>query len=156
MRKLTAVVTATSLLALTGLAQTGCATLFAGGPDTVQVTSNPPGARVNVDGRDVGVTPMVVTLDRDGNQGLIRLEAPGYQPAVVQRAKTFNTIAILNCLGVLGWIIDLATGNVKKFDDSPINVNLVPGGAPPPGAYPTTPVAPPPADQGPGSLRKPQ
>ena len=112
----------------------GCATLFAPGPDRVPVASNPSGARVQLDSIDVGVTPTVVVMDRKNNLGMVRIEAPGYQPAAVQRAKVFNSIAILNCLGLLPWVVDLASGNHQKFDTTPINVNLVPGqpGAAPP------------------------
>lgn len=108
----------------------GCATLFASGPDSVQVASTPPGARVTVDGQEVGVTPTAVTLDRGRSQGNIRIEAPGYQPVTVMRSKSFNTTAILNCLNILFWVIDLATSNVNQFDTTPINVNLVPMAAP--------------------------
>src|SRR5688572_18892729 len=90
-----------TLMALTS----GCATLFAPGPDRVAVNSNPQGARVFVDSQEVGRTPLMVTLDRKLNQGLIRVEAPGYQPAHAQRPKAFNGIAILNCLGLIPWVI---------------------------------------------------
>ena len=113
----------------------GCATLFAGGPDKVPVNSTPPGARVIVDGQEVGTTPMVVTLDRENNQGNIRVEAPGYQPATTVRSKSFNTMAILNCANVLFWGIDLITGNVKKFNTAPVNATLTPAGYGAPGGY---------------------
>jgi hypothetical protein len=132
----------------------GCATLFASGPDKIPIQSNPAGARVTVDNLEVGVTPMVVTLDRKSSQGAIKIEAPGYQPYVTKRSKSFQSVALLNCLGLLPWVIDLATGNYEAFDDTGITANLVPGGAapmappsPPPGVMvpPSPPaMAPPP------------
>lgn len=121
------------------VALSGCATLFAGGPDTVMVQSNPPGARVFVDDQLVGQTPMAVTLDRGVSRGLIRVEADGYQPVIVQRSKVINGWFWANlCLGgVIGMVIDAVTGDIKRFDDTPISVGLTPGyGAPPPPGYP--------------------
>jgi hypothetical protein len=141
----------------------GCATLFSAGPDQLQVNSNPPGARVFVDNVEVGATPTTVTLDRKNNLGNIRIESPGYQPAVMQRAKKFNTIALLNCLGLLGWIIDLMTGNYEQFDKTPLSIQLVPTGYPPPAqqgwqqpppGYPTPP--PGPGPQAPPQFADPQ
>jgi hypothetical protein len=134
----------------------GCATLFAPGPDKLQVNSTPSGARVFLDSQEVGRTPALLTLDRKLHQGVIRVEAPGYQPAIAQRPKAFNGIAVLNCLGLVPWIVDLATGNYEKFDTTPVQVSLVPayappGGQPPPG-YPAPPYpqqAPPPGAWGP-------
>lgn len=118
------------------LVLTGCATIMAGGPDHVQVVSNPPGANIYVDDVLVGQTPGIVTLDRDKSGGNIRIEAPGYSPVVVQRSKHINGWFWANlCLGgVVGMVIDLVTGDVKKFDDTPINASLSGGPAPAPGA----------------------
>jgi hypothetical protein len=115
----------------------GCATLFAGGPDKIPVQSNPPGAHVFVDNVDVGVTPTTVVLDRKQNQGSIRVEAPGFQPYVTKRSKNFQPVALLNCLGLVPWVVDLATGNYEAFDDTTVSANLVPAGpAPTPGLAP--------------------
>ena len=143
---------------LGGIALTsGCATLFAGGPDRIPVSSNPSGAAVTVDGNLLGVTPMVVTLDRGSSQGVIRFEAAGYEPVVVQRTKEFNTIALLNNVMLLAWLIDLATENVKRFDSTSINVSLArsaqgaPGSVLVPGAPGTFAPPPPPAPVAPTS-----
>jgi eukaryotic-like serine/threonine-protein kinase len=42
------------------------------------VDSRPPGARVTVDGRDVGVTP--VTIPVAAGEHTVRFEMAGYQP----------------------------------------------------------------------------
>jgi hypothetical protein len=123
---------------------TGCATIMAGGPDKVPVTSSPSGAQVFVDNQLVGATPTVVILDRGRSQGNIRIEAAGYEPVVMTRVKTINGWFWANlCIGgVIGIVIDLVTGDVKRFDDSGISVALVPSaGAPAP--MPAAPAAPP-------------
>jgi hypothetical protein len=119
----------------------GCASLFSSGPDRVPISSNPPGAKVIVDGTEVGVTPTMVTLDRQHSQGNIRIEAPGYQPAMVTRMKSFNNVAILNCLNIIFWGIDVLTGNYQKFDSTPVDVSLVPASAQPSSAVPAAPPA---------------
>lgn len=129
----------TPLLAIS----TGCATLFASGPDHIPVQSNPPGAKVLVDNIQVGVTPMVVSLDRKNSHGTIRVEAPGFEPYVTQRNKSFQAVAILNCLGLVPWVVDLVTGNYEAFDSTNISVSLVPAGGGAPG-MPTPPVVVPP------------
>lgn len=124
------------------LSATGCGTLFAPGPDTIPVESSPSGAKVYLDGQHVGQTPMMVTVDRSANTGNIRVEKPGYAPSAVQRSKRFNTIAILNCAGLIWWVVDLATGNHQMFDTTPVLVNLTPeAGA----TQPAPPAAPAPA-----------
>lgn len=122
------------------VASSGCATIMAGGPDQVQVQSNVPGASVYVDDILVGQTPMVVTLDREHGQGRIRVEAPGYQPVIMQRHKSINGWFWANlCLGgLVGMIVDAATGNIKSFDTTPLSVALtpIPAGYPPPAGGP--------------------
>ncbi|WP_431292993.1 PEGA domain-containing protein [Pedobacter sp. P26] len=43
----------------------GCATIFTGTKQTVQINSNPPAATIEVDGVKAGVTPMAVPLKKD-------------------------------------------------------------------------------------------
>ena len=130
------------LAVLAGMvASAGCATIMAGGPDRVSVSANVPGATVSLDGQVVGQAPMTVTLDREKSNGLIRIDAPGYNPVVIQRTKHIQGWFWANiCLGgVVGIVVDLVTGDIKAFDDAAVNVALVPATAPPP-----APAAPPP------------
>ncbi len=129
----------------------GCATIMAGGPDHVQIATNPPGAQVFVDEQFVGTTPGIVTLDRGHSQGRIRIQAPGYQPVLLMRDKTINGWFWANlCFGgEIGFIIDLVTGDWQRFDDSPVMINMIPmGGAmPPPGYGPPAGYGPAPGPQ---------
>ena len=123
---------------------TGCATLFSGGPDKIPVTSNPPGASVYVDEMLVGQTPMTVTLNRNQGAGNIKIVAPGYAPIVVPRSKRIQgwfwvNVILLNPVGV---IVDLATGNAKSYDRTPVSVGLQPGGGVPGGVAVTPAPAP--------------
>jgi hypothetical protein len=131
------------------VASSGCATIMAGGPDHVPVATNPPGATVFVDNMPVGTTPMVVTLNREHSNGVIRIELAGFAPVTVVRAKNINGWFWVNfCFGgVIGIIVDLVTGDIKAFDDTPITLGLTPGYGPPAGPpvpYPPQPGYPPP------------
>src|SRR5437868_1277943 len=105
-------------------AVSGCATVMASGPDLISVATNPSGATVFVDDIPAGQTPLVVTLDRAHNRGVIRLELPGFLPITMIRDKNLNGWFWGNlCLGgLLGMIIDVATGNAMQFDDTPITI----------------------------------
>jgi hypothetical protein len=113
----------------------GCATLFAAGPDTIPVQTNPPGAWVYVNGMVVGQTPTTISLDRS-RPGQIQIYLPGFQPVMMIRSKTLNGWFIVSILFFLvPIIVDLATGNWQRYDDGPILIGLTPAGggqAPPP------------------------
>src|ERR1041384_2927239 len=133
-----------SVLGAVGLAS-GCATIMAGGPDHVPVSTNPPGATVFVDNMPVGTTPMVVPLNREHSAGVIRIELAGFAPVTVVRAKGINGWFWVNfCFGgIIGIVVDLVTGDIKSFDDTPIALGLTPGYGPPgPAGGPPAPYPP--------------
>lgn len=161
---------AVTLLVVLLCAVGGCATIMAGGPDRIPVSTNPPGASVFLDGVLVGQTPLMLTLDRGRSNGNIRIEMPGFAPVILTRVKEINGWFWANlCLGgIIGIVVDLITGDVKRFDDTPIAIGLTPAygptpvynpqpgyppaggyppgppaGAPPAGGYPPPPAAPP-------------
>ena len=121
-----------ALIALCCVAS-GCATIVAGGPDEIPVRTTPPGAYVYVDGKVVGQTPLVVTLDRSNSLGDIRIYYPGFQPVLINRYKSVNLWVIGNFfLAIFPVIVDIATGNWQRFNDDEITIALTPGEAPPP------------------------
>jgi hypothetical protein len=123
-----------SLVRLAPLALTGCATLFAAGPDRVPVMTNPPGAYVYLNGAPVGQTPMYLLLDRD-RAAAIQIYLPGFAPVQLERGKEFNTwfIGSIILVGlIVPLIVDLATGNYQRYDDGTIAIGLVPLAGPAP------------------------
>jgi hypothetical protein len=126
------------------IAHAGCATIVAGGPDTVPINTNPPGAYVYLNGRVVGQTPMTLELERRSSMADIRIYYPGFVPLQVARYRSLNGWIFGN-LALTFWpvIIDFATGNWLRFDDEPIMAALRPGQAPPPyGVQPQWPQRP--------------
>jgi hypothetical protein len=81
------------------LFQTGCATIFHGRMQTIEVTSDPPGARVFVNGKQMSSTPAEITVKRNSTV-ILRLEKKGYDPFEVKMKR-----------GLSGWILaDLLWG----------------------------------------------
>jgi len=103
---------------------TGCASIFTGTTQTVQVNSTPSGANVSVSGLDRGQTPLPVVLKKGSNGETVTLSLPGYQQKTFQPQTVFNPISILNLWGILGWGIDAATGAMWKYDPTFYNVSL--------------------------------
>lgn len=119
-------------------ALSGCATLVAGGPDRVPVSSNPSSASVFLDNAPVGQTPLIVTLDRAKPKAEIRLEKAGFAPITITREKVMNGWIFGNILlgGLIGVIIDGATHNASRFEEDPIAVGFQGYPAPGPDADP--------------------
>lgn len=106
-----------NLVALSAtLLLSSCATVFTGTKQTVQINSSPPAADIEVDGVKVGVTPMAVPLKKGFSGQTVSLKLDGYETKTFQPAVTFNPVAILNLLGVVGFVIDAATGSMMKYD----------------------------------------
>jgi hypothetical protein len=56
-----------------------CMTIIRGTSQKIPVTSNPMGARITVDGKDMGTTPLRIKLKRNRSHS-IRAEMPGFNP----------------------------------------------------------------------------
>ena len=105
------------------LAGSGCATIVSPGPDYVYVTSVPSGATVTIDGLQVGQTPISTSVNR--RAATIAFSKAGYQTVTAGVPKVFNGWVIGNVVigGIIGIIIDAATGNVTKVSGN-ISANL--------------------------------
>ena len=117
---------------------TGCASIVASGPDFVPVSSTPAGAKVSLDGVDVGRTPMIIPFSRTC-EGVLRFESPGYLPATVEMHKVLNGWFLGNVLWFPVWpivpvgvVVDLIGSNQGKYSTNPVHVTLKPAAAPAP------------------------
>ena len=111
-------------IAVVALAATlsGCATLFAGGPDTIPINTNPPGAYVYLNGQVVGQTPMVAHPRSPAlSSGDIRIYYPGFQAGPDASLQALNGWFFVQLASSWpGFIVDLITGDWQSFDDEPI------------------------------------
>lgn len=102
-----------------------CSTIFNGDKSQVKVNSTPSDAKVFVNGNEMGRTPAVLNLKR-GERHVIEIKMDGYQTYKLETSKTITGWfwGNLVCGGILGFVIDLATGNAYDVDPGFIQVTL--------------------------------
>tara|TARA_B100000427_G_C15379307_1_gene538124 strand:+ start:33 stop:401 length:369 start_codon:yes stop_codon:yes gene_type:complete len=100
-----------------------CATIFTGTKSAIQFNSKPSGATVYMDGAEIGTTPMTFQVKKSSD-AMFSFEKDGYNKRTVSLQKSFNAVSIINLGCILCWIIDVATGAMKKFDQKGINATL--------------------------------
>ena len=122
---------------------TGCASIIDSGPKTVQINSNPEGAKVTISNRageevSVQTTPATVTLARasgpfEGEDYTLHFEAAGYYPHETHVQSTLDGWYWGNIFfgGLIGMaIVDPMTGDVFTLSPRLVNCNLIPTQAP--------------------------
>ena len=122
-----------ALSALTAIMATGCATVFYGTHQKIEVVTNPPGATVTVyPGENEYRSPTALRLRRVGNYTL-RITHPGFEPETVildeVLAQNRAFLAIFFGLGI-GGFVDLATGAFAEQVPGQVEVNLLPTSRP--------------------------
>lgn len=104
----------------------GCATIFSGSYDEVDLQSEPTGAEVLVNGKAEGTTPMSLRLKKS-KEYTLEFVKEGYKTKTLR--MTYGLGAgwlILDILaGLVGIIVDAATGNWNSFDYDSYKANLV-------------------------------
>lgn len=105
-----------------------CATITGGSSTSaVAVSTDPAGAQVSLDGSPVGTTPCQVSV-RSHSLGKLEFRLDGYESQTVQLHESFNPWFLGNLLlgGIIGMVIDLATGSHMWWTDDSIHVVLQP------------------------------
>lgn len=111
------------------LVLTSCATLFSGSRDNITLNSEPPGAVIFIDGLEQGRTPATISVKRPGlGDRQITLKLSGYEDRTFTLQKEFNTVAILNIFMFPGFIIDIVTGAIMRYDPTSYTMELNPRG----------------------------
>jgi hypothetical protein len=119
--------TITILVALAVLTFTGCATILHGSHQELNVRSAPSNVSVYMQGEKAGETPMTLHLKRNEHY-ILTLKKNGYEPIKVHLHKNFKPLpAILGNIfwsGIIGVVVDLATGAAYKLSPEQINKHL--------------------------------
>ena len=111
-----------SLILITILMVTSCATIINGGKSRVAInTTKQQGTTISVNGMEKGTTPLQIKLKADD---IITFEKDGFETRTVVVDSKFNTIAVLNLFSILGWGIDAISGSLYIPDSKVINVTL--------------------------------
>ncbi|MBM3328166.1 MAG: PEGA domain-containing protein [Calditrichaeota bacterium] len=107
----------------------GCATILTGTSQNVNISSAPAKARVTIDTRYMGETPVVAELKKGENHTIL-VEMEGYETAAIAVSKSVNgwwivgDVVLMSYLFWLGLGIDFATGAIYKLTPDNIDVNL--------------------------------
>jgi TolA-binding protein len=120
MKKLLVLVIALFLLS-------GCASIMSGRSQKITVQADPPDARITIDGA-VHHSPCQPEVNRMAKHNIV-VEKPGYKPCQFTPGRTMNGWVLGNILlgGIIGIIVDLATGSVASISDDEVRMVLVPG-----------------------------
>ena len=108
------------------LTLSGCATILGNSKKTINVTSDPSGAKVMLNGSMIGETPLSYRVpDRDmSHPGMLTIKKDGFEPATTQVTTRFQIVAILNFAFLLHWAIDYVMGNLYTLDKTQYDVTL--------------------------------
>lgn len=114
----------------------GCATLFSGSSQEVEIESTPSNANVMVDGMDRGTTPTTIEVTRpeQGDSPEITLNKEGYEETTLQLERQFNAVTLVNVVNPLayvplgipatGFAVDWYTGALWKYQPDGYTVEL--------------------------------
>jgi hypothetical protein len=107
---------------------TGCATIIHGSKQKVHFSSNPEGAKVIVDEKELGTTPVSVKLKRSEIHQ-IKMEKANYKPYTTILRKKVSTWFWGNAFCFAGfWIcfpVDYFSGSMNKLEKDSVCVDLV-------------------------------
>lgn len=94
----------------------GCGTIIHGGSQDVSIASEPSGATVEIDGTEVGDTPVTQSLDR-GSQHTVEIGMDGYEAEQVIIENNVSGWVAGNIVfgGLIGLAVDAATGGMYKL-----------------------------------------
>ncbi len=117
------------LLLVSFITYSGCATLFSGSREEISFSSEPDGAKVVVNGHDKGTTPLKITLKKS-KEHKIEFVKEGYEKKSFKLTYSLGAgWLILDILaGLIGIIVDAATGNWNGFDEDSYKAVLEPTG----------------------------
>lgn len=127
-----------------------CATIVSRERFHVPIDSVPPGATVSYQDANVGVTPCTVEMRRACSQ--VTLKMLGYHDQVLEVGRGSNAWILGNILfgGVVGVVVDMASGATGTITEDPCWVELTPSADPRPGTWvrPPPPRSPSEEDEG--------
>jgi hypothetical protein len=108
------------------LFMTGCATLFKGNTERVNMQASPVQADVYINGQFMGKTPLQLKL-QSKKEYAIEFRAEGYQPRVYNISNKVGAgwVILDVILGLVPVIVDAVTGAWYKLDQNNIDAVLI-------------------------------
>lgn len=108
-------------MVLTMMLSSSCASIISTSKRKVLFETDPPGAKVFVNGMEKGITPVQLKVKAEDR---IDFKIVDYQEKIVVMDSKFNLVSILNGISIIGWGIDAITGSLKRVDTKYVKVTL--------------------------------
>ena len=105
-----------------------CATIISGTSQKIPVTSNPSGAKIIVDGEEMGYAPLELKLKRKKKSHVIRIEKQGYNPLEIRIVRKTSAGPIIGDLllgGSMVFVSGIAFFRSDLSNDLPSTLGLV-------------------------------
>jgi len=114
-----------AILGATAFLLWGCATIMHGTSQKVGISSSPTGAKVWVDNKEMGITPLFADLKR-GDDHIVKVELAGYQKAELTITKSVSGWVWGNIVfgGIIGLAVDAITGGLYNLSPEQLNTEL--------------------------------
>lgn len=116
------------LLVCIGLAGlNACSTFFNTTTQQVELNSNPPNAKIFVDGKSFGTTPQVINIERGSNH-IVKFELEGFEPYETQITRQMSNWFWFNAFNgfIPGMSIDFLTGSMYSLFPDEMSAELNP------------------------------
>lgn len=115
-------------IAILLISMTNCSSIMNGSKQEVSFNSEPNGAKIFINGVSMGTTPTKLMLKR-GETHIIEIRLDGYKTYRITTSKGITGWfwGNLICGGIIGFVIDLATGNAFDIDPDTVFANLEKG-----------------------------
>jgi hypothetical protein len=117
------------LLIIIGLAiSSGCATIVHGTTQDINITTDPSGADLNVDGSEHYKSPAKITMKRKEDH-MVEVTMDGYQKETLNIKSVMSGAVAGNILagGLIGWGVDAASGGQYRLVPENVDLRLRPG-----------------------------
>ena len=114
-----------TVICLASVCLCGCATILNGTSQKIPVSSEPTGATVTVDSKNVYTTPIKLRLERRRDHALV-FTKDGFDTRTISVMHVLSESVCGNTLlfGPLGWVFDIFAGTQYKLVPDKINVEL--------------------------------
>jgi hypothetical protein len=104
-----------------------CSTIIHSTTQKVELRSNPPNAKITIDGKKFGTSPQTVNIER-GTNHLINFHLDGYETYETQITRKISFWFWGNALNgfIPGMVIDMFTGSMYNLLPEKIDAELTP------------------------------
>ncbi|MBI4243621.1 MAG: PEGA domain-containing protein [Planctomycetes bacterium] len=103
----------------------GCGTLFYGSREVIEFNSNPPDAKIFIDGAEYGITPVRLSLKK-GKDRVVTFKKEGYSDKSTYLDSQLKTMPVVLDFfaGIFGIFVDYASGGLYEYERKSVSITL--------------------------------